>query len=140
VCVLKGFELDKKASHIAGFECLVDTGDDSEMRREFLPYAPNLIDGPKAPDSQDYMGKAACLSTPFMFESESSSFKVLNMQEVQKLALETESVVVLRFVRTPHLFTLSRQLSCLPILLSPFGHQNSVVVSTFIVAALSKDP
>eukprot|EP00884_Botryococcus_braunii_P000631 jgi/Botrbrau1/10569/Bobra.0343s0017.1 len=72
------------------------------MRREFLPPAPSLVDGLKASDSQAYLDKAACLSTPLMFESESTSFKMLNMQEVQKLALESETVLVLSMKRNPN--------------------------------------
>lgn len=94
---LEDLEISALTPHgLMGFECFVDMEGSLQIRTESLPSAPHLIDGPKGSNSQYYMEKAACLSTPFMLETEGSNLKLLNMQEVQRLAMETETVVQMR--------------------------------------------
>ncbi len=96
---------------LTGFECFVDMEGSLQIRTESLPSAPHLIDGPKGSNSQYYMEKAACLSTPFMLETEGSNLKLLNMQEVQRLAMETETVVQMRCAGGYHIVVNPYQLT-----------------------------
>jgi hypothetical protein len=81
----------------AGLSCLIDDpATIGHVSRGGLPRAPDLLGNPRGSDTKHYLEEAACLSTPFLLEGEGGNFRELHMQQVRRLAIETETAMQMR--------------------------------------------
>lgn len=79
--------------------CLVDDpATIGHVNRGALLKAPDLLGIPNGSDMEEYLEEATCLSSPFLLEGEGGSFREIHMQQVQRLALEAETAMQMRYV------------------------------------------